>query len=186
MGETTNDPPGIIDRVQLLLCTGAGRSLGHPSLVKVIECWGSSPKEKLTGRPTVVLVAQVEMEEYRVFARLLLQVGDCLFGLGDIRGSNVDGRVMVQESLLASIVSGLGGTRKRVGTFAVSLPTLLFGLVIMTTLPVRSGRSSSFHLGLLSFSEPARPKAEGSWLEEVSGAEDDMERRGNREKTDSR
>ena len=65
---------------------------------------------------------------------------------------------------------------QRAGTLTVSLPTLLFGLVIMTTLPVRSGRLSSFHLGLLSFPDPPRRRSAGSWAEEDSGAEDDMEK----------
>ena len=47
----------------------------------------------------------------------------------------------------------------------------------MTTLPVRSGRLSSFHLGFLIFSDPASWKSEERWLEEGSGAGDDMEKR---------
>ena len=72
----------------------------------------------------------------------------------------------------------------------MSLPTLLFGLVTMTTLPVRSGRSSSFHLGLLSISEPTRwgPEPEGFRFKEVPDAKNDMEeeRGGDGGGTDSR
>lgn len=48
----------------------------------------------------------------------------------------------------------------------------------MTTLPVRSGRSSSFHLGFLRFSDPESWRSEVDWLEEGSGAGDDMEGEG--------
>ena len=135
----------------------------------------NSPKENLSGRLAVAPVAQVKMKEYRVLFCFPLQFGDRLFGLWDIRGSDVHGRIVVQESLSGWVIREAGvGTRRVVGTFAVSLPALLFGLVIMTTLPVRSGRLSSFHLGFLSFSEPPRGKLTGSWLEEGSGAGDDM------------
>jgi len=61
----------------------------------LIGCWGDSPKEKLSGRLAITPVAQVEVEEYRVLARFLLQLGNRLLGLGDIRGSDVNGRPMV-------------------------------------------------------------------------------------------
>jgi hypothetical protein len=144
---------------------------------QAVEWWTNSPKEKLGGRLAVPPIAQVEVEEYRMLARLLLQLGEGVLGLRDIRGSNVNGRILAQKSLYTHVISEVIGTRRRASTFAVSLPTLLFGLVIMTTLPVRSGRSSSFHLGFLSFSEPPRWNPEASLFEEDSGAGDDMEKR---------
>lgn len=141
---------------------------------QAVEWWTNLPKEKLGGRLAVPPIAQVEVEEYRMLARLLLQLGEGVLGLRDIRGSNVNGRILAQESLCTHIISEVIGARQRASTFAVSLPTLLFGLVIMTTLPVRSGRSSSFHLGFLSFSEPPRRNPEASRFEEDSGAGDDM------------
>lgn len=83
---------------------------------------------------------------------------------------------------MGSLVSGTIGTGKKgIHTLAVSLPTLLLGFVTIITFPVRSGRLSSFHLGFLSFSEPASWKSEGPWLEDGSGAGDDMEeKRGGR------
>lgn len=103
------------------------------------------------------------MEEYRAFSRFPLQVDDGTFGLGDIRGSDVNGRIVVQEGLFSR--ARYQWDRQWVqdrkhSTFAVSLPALLFGLVTMTTLPVRSGRLSSFHLGFLSLSESTGWKPE--------------------------
>lgn len=73
--------------------------------MRVIECWRNSPQEKLSGRLAVSPVAQVEVEEYWVFPRCFLQLGDSVFGLGDIRGSNVNGRIVVQESLFNRVIS---------------------------------------------------------------------------------
>jgi len=61
----------------------------------LIECRGYSPKEKLSGRLAVTPVAQVEVKEYRVLVRFLLQLGDRLLRLGDIRGSDINGRSVV-------------------------------------------------------------------------------------------
>ena len=130
--------------------------------VRLIKCWRNSPEEKLSGRLAIAPVAQVEVKEYRVLVCFLLQLGDRVLGLLNIRRGNVNGCTVAEERLLSSVVREVVGTRRKVGTFAVSLPTLLFGLVIMTTLSVRSGRLSSLHLGFLSFSEPPRPKPAGS------------------------
>jgi len=106
MGDTTSDIPRVINCMQLPLCPRARRTLGYPRLHadRVLN----SPKEKLSGRLAVTPVAQVEVKEYRVLARLILQLGNRLFGLGNIRGSDVNGRSVVQESLFDSVVKGDG------------------------------------------------------------------------------
>ena len=53
------------------------------------------PKEKLSGRLAVSHVAQVEVEERCTLACFLLQLRDRLFGLGDVGGSDVNGRSVV-------------------------------------------------------------------------------------------
>ena len=98
MGETNfDDAPRIVNRVKLLVRPGCK----EPSLG--MTCVGEksriSPKEKLSGRLAVVSVAQVEVKENRVFARLLPQLGDGLFSLGDVRRNEVNLRVVVQEGL---------------------------------------------------------------------------------------
>ena len=110
-----------------------------------------------------------------------------MFSLADIRGSDINGRIVIQESLFTELSAGSLGQARKQFTFAVSLPILLFGLVIMTTLPVRSGRLSSFHLGFLSFSGLTRGRPEESRLDEDSGAKGNMgeERVGNGGRADS-
>ena len=97
-GLTASDIPGVVNRVQLLLRPRIGRSHRSgtsPASVRVIEYWRNSPKGKLSGRLTVTPVAQVKVEEYRVFPRFLLQVGNGALCLGNVGGSQVDGRIAV-------------------------------------------------------------------------------------------
>jgi hypothetical protein len=92
----------------------------------LIEYWRNSPEEKLSGRPAVAPVAQVEVEEYWVFPRFFFQAGDCLFGLGDVRRSDVNGRIVVEESLFSRVISGVAGTRQK----ALYLCRVLANLVV--------------------------------------------------------
>jgi len=69
----SNDASGIVNRVQLLLC----------------------PEEELSGGLTVTPITQVEVQEYRVLPRFLLQIGESVFCLGDIRRSDVNGSIVV-------------------------------------------------------------------------------------------
>ena len=53
------------------------------------------------------------MEEHGVFPRFLLQVGDGMFSLADIRGSNINGRIVIQESLFNRVISRVVGARQK-------------------------------------------------------------------------